>query len=721
MRKADQAIKFYQGKIESIDYKFCHYKKFDYSLLKYIPFKYYFRGRERISYNDVIIMADTETSKKQPDDLMIIKGEKVWKTQDNHVVCWTISIRAFHKNIVTLYGRKPSKMIETIERIHASMNGLRTFIYFHNYSYDYMFLRKFMFSSWGYPVSSLNTKSHYPVYMEFANGICFKDSLILAQRNLEKWAHDLNVEHKKAVGCWDYDKIRNQDTPLSDDEKTYIEHDTLAGVECLDITLQTLNKNISSIPLTATGVPREKTRRAGKRAAHDEFLKMALTLKQYTKALDLFHGGYTHGNRHHVNQVIDKKYMIEILKAVLPEVWCYDLASSYPFAMVAYKFPMEKFTSCKNCKKEFILENSEDYAFMFKLIAINIELKSDDEPMPALQFSKCKKTINAIQDNGRILAANYVEIYLNEFDLAIIDEQYKMKKHICVEVESAYKDYLPRWFTDFIFQCFYDKTMLKGGDDPVLYAIAKSVANCNYGMTVQKSLMPDIKEDFGTGEYKEIEKSNPEASYNEFINKITTILPYQWGVWVTSIGFYRVHKLMKCCRIPLYGDTDSCYGLDWDPIKLKAYNDDARDRLLANRYDVVFKGNKEYWLGVAEHEDLKDEYTEFKYMGAKRYCGRCKEDGKIHITVAGVPKKSGAKCLQDDIKNFSIGFIFDGIMTGKKTHVYFYHDIYTDENGNETGDSISLIPCDYKLNSIYVYDWQSLFNREVQIQIYDDV
>ena len=107
-------------------------------------------------------------------------------------------------------------------------------------------------------------------------------------------------------------------------------------------------------------------------------------------------------------------------------------------------------------------------------------------------------------------------------------------------------------------------------------------------------------------------------------------------------------------------------------------------------------------------------------MGAKRYCGRCKADGRLHITVAGVPKKRGALCLKEDIKNFHPGFIFSGEITGKKTHVYFIKDkIYIDKAGNETGDSISLIPCDYELDSVRVINWEELFNEEVNIQIYE--
>ena len=167
-------------------------------------------------------------------------------------------------------------------------------------------------------------------------------------------------------------------------------------------------------------------------------------------------------------------------------------------------------------------------------------------------------------------------------------------------------------------------------------------------------------------------------------------------------------------------DTDSCYGIDWDIQKLDAYNQGCRDKLVANGYGPVTREGREYWLGVAETEGDKDLYTEFKYMGAKRYCGRCVQDGELHITVAGVPKEAGAKCLDDDISNFHPGFVFDGKRTGKKTHVYFIKDkIYIDENGNETGDSISLIPCDYELDSVRVVNWEELFNEDITIQIYE--
>ena len=60
-------------------------------------------------------------------------------------------------------------------------------------------------------------------------------------------------------------------------------------------------------------------------------------------------------------------------------------------------------------------------------------------------------------------------------------------------------------------------------------------------------------------------------------------------------------------------------------------------------------------------------------------------------------------------------------ITSEQLREYFNVDeIYVDQNGNETGDSISLIPCDYELDSVNVYKWEELFDEEVSIQIYDE-
>lgn len=685
------------GKLEwfnnNLPYKMTRYTNFDFTVLANIPTFLYNRNKG-ITYNDCIIMADTETSKKPEGN-------------ENHVVAWTLSIRALNRNIVTLYGTKPTELVYTIGELLSVMEGDKTLIYFHNLAYDYVFLRRFLFRSFGYPCNQLNTKSHYPVSLEWGNGLILRDSLILAQRSLDKWSKDMNVEHGKVVGKWDYDKLRKQGEEFTADELQYIEQDTLAGVECLQATMDALHKaSVCRLPMTATGIPREDVRKLGaEQQAHATFLQNVMTYDQYTMCEQVYHGGYTHANRHELG-------LINMAK-------CYDFASSYPYCLLAYKYPSSRWTELSNKSVDYILNHLETDAFMLKFIAVNVHLKDDSIPMPVLQKSKCLYTINSVEDNGRILSANYVEIYINEMDLDLINRQYTWTQAVCTEVHTAPKEYLPRYLTDYIFGLYRDKTMLKGGDK-VLYALAKAKLNSVYGMMVQKCIKETLQEDFVTGDYVP-EQTIPQEVYDKYIENRNSILLYQWGVWCTSYAMHNLFCLGDCVSGTwLYSDTDSCYATEWDENKVHSYNEHCKDLLRANGYGCVDFAGREWWLGCAESDGENDEYTEYTSQGAKRYAGRNKADGEIHITVAGVPKR-GAICLHDNLTNFRAGLVFSGAITGKLTHTYYYVDnIYTDKWGNETGDSIDLTPCDYLLTPTEYVDWTQIFTEDVEIQVYDN-
>lgn len=683
---------------DHIPYEMCYWKNYNMEHFHNIMYKRKNGRGDNSSYNDVIIMADTETSKS------LLHSDQV-----NHVVAWTISVRAFDRNICTLWGRKPSEFCLCVKEMLQEMSGEKTIIYFHNLSYDYYFLRQFIFTYFGKPMKQLATKSHYPIYLEFIDGLIIKDSLILSQRSLEKWADDLSVEHQKAVGKWDYNKYRTQNDFYTSDELEYIEHDTLAGVECLDALRKQLNKEVYTMPYTATGIPRYDIRMLGKENhAKQWFNSMCMNYEQQEIAEMVYHGGYTHSNRHLIDCVLCSDMIGE------PEA--YDFASSYPYALMQ-KLPAERFFEIDDCDYHYILENMEDYAFMFKLILVHPKLKDDNIPMPALQFSKCVNTINAVIDNGRIIEAEYAVIWLTEYDLDIIMKQYDFDAHICKNVYTAAKDYLPRWITDYIFSLFTDKTMLKGGD-PVAYALAKSKLNSIYGMFVQKPIKDNIIEDYNTGEYY-IEKVDREEKYDKYLKNHNSILPYQIGVWVTAIAFHNLFKLGSCCETWVYSDTDSCYGIGWDKEKLNQYNENVKSFLTERGYGAVHFNGKDYWLGVAEFDGS---YSEFVTQGAKRYCGRDKSTGKLKITVAGVPKKNGVKCLNDNINLFTRGLIFDGKVTGKLTHHYIpsLEGIYIDEYGNECADSIDLTPCDYLLDSVNIVHIDDIEYEDIEMQIYDE-
>lgn len=458
-----------EKELGKVSYSLTYWEDFDFSILQNIMYRYPAGNRkDKKSVNEIIIMLDTETSKLYPNKYETLKsGKKKIIPVSNIVVAWSIALRAYGKNIVTLYGRKPSDIPKCLHDIHFNMEGDNTFVFVHNLAYDWVFIRKFLLLDFGIPKGQLNTKPHYPLTITFSNGVILRDSLILAQRSIAKWGQDLNVEHQKAIGAWDYNSIRTQSTPLNDNELLYIQNDVLCGVECIDALMKQLGKTIVSLPYTATGIPREQVRkRAKENNGHEKFLKICPDYETHKKLEQCYHGGFTHGNRHFINTTME-------------DVQGFDFASSYPFCMLSEKFPMQKFKPFENLQVDEVLAMSEKYAFIVKLVALNVCIKDDFLPMPPLQFSKCIRTINPVLDNGRILSASLVEIYLTETDLKVIAENYNWTKAICIDAEYSFKQYLPKWFTDYIYQCFVNKTKLKGGD-PVAYALSKSIINALY-------------------------------------------------------------------------------------------------------------------------------------------------------------------------------------------------------------------------------------------------
>lgn len=375
----------------------------------------------------------------------------------------------------------------------------------------------------------------------------------------------------------------------------------------------------------------------------------------------------------------------------------YDFTSSYPYCLLAFKYPMEKFTKLKsNLKISDILETMDNYAYIFRLECIGVELKDLHEAMPYFQFSKCTKINNEILDNGRILQCDYAEIYLTEQDLYILNKQYNFKIYKISDCYCAKKSYLPRWLTDYVYELFKDKTNEKNGD-PILYNILKSKLNSIYGILVMKWIKETISENYITGEYIKNNDVDSLELFNKFIDTRNNIFPYQWGVYCTAYAVKNLFELGSFCEIWLYSDTDSCYGIGWNKEKINKYNQNCINNLIKRGYPPIEKDGKIYALGVAELDGV---YSEFKTLGAKRYCVRKKDTNELKITVAGVPKK-GVKSLNNDINNFKKGTVFSGKISGKLQHTYLYTDnIYIDKDGNEVGDSIDLSQCDYLLDTI---------------------
>lgn len=723
---------------ENAPYKLCEWTTFDFKILNKIMYRKKRGFSKSGTFNDCYIMGDTETSRPRSYEKYYTlddNGNKVEHIipKENHVVAWTISIRAFNRNIVTLYGRKPSDMVTCIYNITTHLQGDDTYIYFHNLSYDWTFLRLFFFQKFGHPDNQLNTKPHYPLFVTFKSiGLILKDSYMLFQKGLAKTAEEYGVEHQKAVGKWDYNKYRTQNDPdpFTEDELQYIEQDTLSGVECLNAICDILGKTVFSIPYTGTGIVRaEVLQRAKEHNGHEMFLRQAPTYEQYLKLKRVYAGGFTHANRFLIDTLIEAMDEDSLIR-------CKDFNSSYPYCLISEMYPNGKFMPYHDCDPEEILKSSHRYAFMFKLTMLNFELKDPLNPMPFLQYYKIDADINIglnNLDNGRVTGGGFCSIYINEIDLSIILQQYKAERMLCTEVEVTSKAYLPKWFTDYVFERYEIKCKLSDGDK-ALKNVAKAKLNSLYGMCVTRCLQPEIMEDYDYDPlsmepvYKEKELEDPKAEYEKYVKKRKTVLPYSWGVWCTSYArrnlilglgscvddIYKEDGTRKYISHWLYSDTDSIFSDSWNEHRVEMYNLMCKQKIQDAGYGPVVVDGKEFWLGIASPDKTA---TEFKTQGAKRYCYR-DINGKLNITISGVPKE-GVKTLEDDINKFKPTTVFKGEDSGKKAHFYFYSkDIHIDEDGNEIGDSIDLHPCDYELDS--TEKWEYIEEEDVIIQVFDE-
>ena len=177
----------------------------------------------------------------------------------------------------------------------------------------------------------------------------------------------------------------------------------------------------------------------------------------------------------------------------------------------------------------------------------------------------------------------------------------------------------------------------------------------------------------------------------------------------------------------LYADTDSlklCEGYDKNIIL--NYNEEVKERIKyvskilnipIEKYSPKDIKGEEHLLGVFECETKKGDkftYEEFITQGSKKYA--VKQHGEIKITVAGVPKETGAKCLSK-LEDFRDDLEFKSSITGKQTLIYLDEQVeneITDYQGNsyintdKTG--CCLIPCSYVLGK--AIDYANLISDE---------
>lgn len=570
------------------------------------------------------------------------KSADYWNELDPLALCY---IWQFSCDGQVYYGREIEDFLKVLDDLPKDVNII---IWVHNLAYEFQFLCNIL--SWKNVFARSAHKPMKCVPNEYQN-IEFRCSYYLTRLSLATWGEQVGIP--KLVGDLDYEKIRTPLTPLTEAELAYCEHDCLI----VEAGIKTYIKRYGSqkdIPLTQTGTVRLEVKNrlmSNERYAYAIKRLIPNDAKEYKMLMRIFAGGYTHANYWYAGETV--KGHIEH----------YDFASSYPTVMVAEKYPMTKWVYTAE-RDEPNTDLFDDWAY---IMHVKFRRLNSTKYNTYIQGSKCTGT-KIKYDNGRVISADELEIWITEQDWITIKNNYKWESVEFIHIYESKKAYLPKAFVEYILELYENKTKLKGVEgEEELYMQSKQYINSLFGMSVTAIVQSNIKlvndewvtepltEDYINKRLNTLRYPNPrEKRY---------FLSYSWGCWVTA---YARRNLWKCIESVddkmLYCDTDSIFVLGEQDFSW--YNDSIIEKLkkACKHHNIDFERTrpktpkgKMKQLGVFDRED---DCTEFKTLGAKRYVERRKSDNELHLTVSGINKQAVA-LLNNRISNFTDGFNFD--------------------------------------------------------------
>ena len=652
---------------------------------KNIPF---IKSNRQIEYANVPCVIDIETTSFYDN------GEK-------RGVMYAFVIGINGKRYIGRTYEEMNMCLDTVSFFYKLGKNRRMIFYIHNMSFDFQFIRK-----WRTWETVFATDERVPLYALDDHGIELRCSYQLSGYSLENIGKNLTkYKAQKMVGDLDYSIMRHSETPLTEKEIGYIDHDGIVTMNYIMEEIENHHNNISLLPLTKTGKVRSYVRKqclyAGKHHGHAWKFKRyrnmmkavpITSLNEYNQLKRAFHGGFTHANGFYVGEIQN-------------DVVSFDFTSSYPYVLISEMFPMGKGELINIHSKEEFERNMKLYCCLFDVTFLDIySIAPFEHP---ISVSKCYVIKGYSADNGRLVQADEISITLTEQDFYIIRKFYSWKTMKIKNFRRYQKNYLPHDFVKSVLDLYQKKTELKDVPEMVAeYMNSKEMLNSCYGMTVTDICRTTIE--YNNGEWGKSE-SNPEEEIQKYNEKPNRFLCYQWGVWTTSYAmrnlFTAIYELKNDYR---YADTDSVKFVNYEKHKqyFERYNKNVDIKLKRamdfHRFDMslispkTIKGKTKtigYW-------DYENTYQKFKTLGAKRYMVKT-EDG-YSLTVSGLNKKITIPYLLSKygeliMENFKDGLIIPPNYTGKNIHTY----IDEETNGFITDCFGKTIPY-HELSSIHM-------------------
>lgn len=599
----------------------------DYKIKKYSTYEH-----KKRTYTNVILSFDCETTtffyvnnKWVVQDFN--KNPDIYSNAEKRVVpyIWQMGI-----NDDVVYGREMCDYIEFLKRF-CKINQANNLIFIHNLGYDFAHFCEYLPND----LIVFSKAAYKPMYVKSKIMHCeFRCSYMLTNMSLATCAEQYNLNVKKLKGTMAYNVARTPNTELTSDELLYCEYDVRVINEMIKTVYIPRYGCIANIPLTQTGEVRRIVKEELSKSQYymHNVKKMSPTFEQYHMATRLLQGGYTHLNYFYNGRV-------------LTDVTSYDKSSSYPHVMCTKKYPMSPFMEydCKyDCEK--------NYCYIMLVEYTKLKSKTAWCYIARHKTQLCFKGHN---DNGKLLEAERVIMWVTDVDYNIIDQNYTKDSVKILKCYRAFANYLPIKFVKMVLKQYASKTALRGIDTKyALYLHNKQLLNANFGMCVTN----DIKEEHIFNPItKEWELPEPltDEDIQEKIRKQRPFLSYFWGIYITAYARRDLWEILHNMSTENYGLD--CIYTDTDSVKIKnaqKYIDiiqqfnDSVDKEIARvcedrglDINLFYPKDKDGNTHPLGHFELDGEYSKFKSLGSKKYCYVDKKTGKFKFVVAGLKKE----------------------------------------------------------------------------------
>ncbi len=670
-------------------------------------------------YCDDILTFDIETTSCYLTPNGKVEMYDYSKTEEYYTECQKIGfmyVWQFGINDTTIYGR-------TWEQFKLLLEALAEYqinftIWVHNLGFEFQFLRNIIEFD-----RVFARKPRKPITAECLDFITFRDSYTLVNLSLENWAIQKDLPVSKAAGQLDYNVMRTPYSTLNASNLDYCERDLLVMYHGLKEYREKYG-HIQNIPLTQTGEVRREVEQILKpdfKWRQKQAALMPRTLKEYNWLLSCYFGGDCHANY----KLADK---------LLHGVTSGDFASSYPWVMLSRMYPIARFLSVEVNREKYMRNPNYSYIITFEMV--NLKSKLDNT---FLSRSRCTEVLlfkdseghylqNQV-DNGRLRQAQYIKATFTNVDFEMLLDFYEYDSYEILDFRISKNGYLNGDLRRYILELYGNKTTLKGipEHDP-LYKKSKQYINSLYGMSVTRDFTDDVVFTNNWDVLPTTEESYAEkyAKKQRRVDRIT--LSTQIGIFITAYARENLWRGMiaPLDKVAAYFDTDSCKFIGSDTSVFADYNKKVERQYikLSKDLNVNLSAFKPKDIKGVEHPigqiDIEYCAEDFKTLGAKKYCYSV--DGKVHMTVSGVPKRK--ENTPESVSSFNDGITFPPRTCGKLiSHYEDEQPTVTMPDGYVMRDEygICLQPTGYTLGLTLDYATLLLNNVEHYNHDYDDL